>query len=208
MTFKLVGTSQAETSTKRVSMTEFKSEQTNITAHGDVAAGNITKTTFMSGPSPSRLHDLLSKAAEELKNNPAYREIIFALQRYIDPVDGEEIVGLENKLVTANRSSDVKKAKELKEGFTKILFEHILSPSAQSIYAHLLARIETLFDLKTRPLLRAQASETIIDNAIADLVICPLTNEIEAANELGIHDCDIRGMLYYLTGTCHISWVE
>ncbi|QNN23076.1 hypothetical protein HED60_12610 [Planctomycetales bacterium ZRK34] len=188
-------------------MAESESRQENIRAEGDVAGRDINKTTFVSPPAPSRLHDLISKAEDELRKNTAYQKVFRDLQRYIDSIDDDEVSGLENKLIAANRSDELKKAAILKEQFTKMLFEHMLSPSAQKVYAHLLARIETLFDQKIRPLIRAGANAIAVDAAIADAVICPVCNEIDAANALGIHDCDIRGMLYYLTGTCHISWV-
>lgn len=157
-------------------------------------------------PDTSKLKKLLDLAAKEMEENTEVREFIEGLQRYIDNATDSPVLGLEIKLRNAGRDTEIAKATELKERFSKMLYRHALSPSAQKIYAYLLANIEMLFEHKVKPLIDSSASKAEIDMHVADDVISGAYKDVDAANELGIYAREIRGMMYFLTGNCHINW--
>lgn len=190
-------------------MGDTSASQRDISAKGPVAGRDVNQTTniFNNGiEETGELSDLIRKAAAELEQCQESPQILEALQRYVDPIDGEEVIGLEAKLVAAGRRPEVEKAARLKEDFSKLLHRHALSHSAQQVYSVLLSRVEMLFDQKIRPLIADGATHANIDGAIADDVIETVFAEIPPDNPLGLYYGEVRGMLYFLTGNCHIRW--
>lgn len=170
---------------------------------------NVHTTHIHGPPCPSRIQLLREKFRTELLNNDTFRDTIDHLQYYLDCVDGDDhdpIVGLQQKLTLADRSDQLDKATRLKEFFRKNLQKHMLSRSAQEIYAYLLGRLDELFDNHIMPLICDNASRPTIDEAVSTKVITPISEEVADLHELPVLSHDIRGMLFFLTGNCHICW--
>ena len=98
----------------------------------------------------------------------------------------------------------------LKEEYYKKLTKFQLYQSAQKIQAHLLASILERFRNKIHPLIIAEAEDAKVSCAISDEIVKPLISLIEQEgledNILGFSATDIEGMIYYLTGRCHLKW--
>ena len=83
--------------------------------------------------------------------------------------------------------------------------------SAQRIDSYLLAKVKSNFDNYVMPLIGA-VSKSEVKQAIYEKVVKPIMDEI---NRYGVDDdclcytdADIYGMLYMLTGNCHINWKD
>lgn len=143
----------------------------------------------------------------EITNGYQIGIIIDSLQHYHDNVDGPTVIGLDEKLKRANRQQEVEMANKLKELFCKKLVANQLFKSAQEIFVVLLGIMYELFQCHVQPLINAGASADDINKAVFEHVLQPLFEKIEAEdNALNLLMPDLRGMLYFLTGNCHIKW--
>ena len=144
---------------------------------------------------------------QELKNgSQANVDFINKIQHYLNNIDGEEFIGLQRKLEEADYSSDFLWANELKESYTKKLTELSLSQSSQKIHAYLLLKIYTFFNFCIKPAIIDGVPKEVIKKRIISDVIMPLTDIVDENNILEFYDDDFLGMLYFLTGNCHLRW--
>ncbi len=70
---------------------------------------------------------------------------------------------------------------------------------------HILAMINSSFQLKIKPMIRENKSSGLVDKAIYDEIVKSIYYEV-GNSELEINMDYIRGMVYYLTGNCYIEW--
>ena len=184
-------------------MSETQSNQENSTVGGHQAGRDVN--IYNSPAQMTAMRRWLEKYCEEARLNCRYQQVIDSLQHYITNVDDGQVIGLEGKLSAAGRQDQLMKAMRFKELFAKMLQAHILFKSAQEILAHLLGKMDALFDHKVQPLIAAQRPASDIDAIVLCEVLQPLLNDLDE-NDLGIHMQQLRGMLYFLTGNCHIKW--
>lgn len=154
----------------------------------------------------SSMQTLIAQYREELSKDEAFRQTIDELQHFLlsnDALSG--VQGLESKLVKGGRENEVVEATRKKELFAKKLEKHRLSQAAQQIFAYLLARVLQLFRSEIRPLIHDNVSPVHVDSALVKKVYEPLLSELED-NVLFINPVELEGMLYYLTGNCHLRW--
>lgn len=182
----------------------------NPTQAGNVAGGHIAgrdvniTAVFIPPESRSSLSRLLSRFRQELDSKPQIAQVVDTLKHYMVPVDARP-VGVEEKLTLAGRQADVRKAELQKELFNKRLTRHQFSIAAQDIFAFLLGLIETVFLAKIKPLLSAGAPKHEVDAVIASELVAPIMSLLED-NPIELTYQEVWGMLYYLTGNCHIQW--
>jgi hypothetical protein len=192
-------------------MFENKTVQENIEAGGNVAGRDNIQNNF-SINSPAKSINYIERVTlryhSEKANNPNICNIIDELQHFKTQIEGEsvEVQGLKKKLTDGNLEDLIPKAEEYKEKFTKKLVKHEYSESAQEIFAYILAEVKTRFDLHVYPLLQQRVPIQQINQIIVDLVITPAQNEL-GDNVLRIYKDDINGMIFFLTGNCHIKWI-
>jgi hypothetical protein len=148
---------------------------------------------------------LIARYHQEAAANPEVQNIIAALQHYLSQADDQKVLGLEAKLSAAGRQKDILRASRMKEMFAKKLERHFFSESAQHIYAFILSRIYQLFKVEVRPLLLAEVGQSIVDRAVLEKVLQPVFAELED-NVLLVNYDELEGMLYFLTGNCHLAW--
>ena len=151
------------------------------------------------------LRRVVRKCIEENVQNSDFTGFVDNLARYMAEVDGP-IIGLEEKLKNGGRPDLLDSALKLKESFYKNLTREQLAPSIQDAYVHILACIITIFEQKILPLIKGGKSPEVIDKAIYEEIINHIYTEISDIREFNHNMEDIRGMLYYLTGNCHIKW--
>jgi hypothetical protein len=171
-------------------------------------AGNIAGRDIVINNNQNKseyLQCLYDKFREEQKNNPAFSEIIEELN-YYNSAGPLEMVGLDKKLENGNRSDVIWYAKEIKEKFHKKLHRTSqFSETTQKINVYLLAAVRTCFMQEVYPLILASENRVVVDSAINERIIAPLVNDL-GENLLGYDKEDIQGMLYFLTGNCHLKW--
>ena len=153
----------------------------------------------------SAMRTLTERFREERTSDQRLREAIDSLQYYLDPSAPETSFDLERKLTAARRANSLTEATALKELFAKKLARHQLSPVAQEIFAWALGRMQILFEVRVGPMIASGETAAVIDEAVLEEVIQPTIRELED-NVLILNYQELRGMLYYLTGNCHIKW--
>ncbi|WP_273565870.1 ABC-three component system protein [Maribacter halichondriae] len=187
-----------------------KVEQSNIsTDSGDVVAGNKTISEKKGTVKISQIRRLFRDLSREYDNEEKIKEICVELNDYDIERD---VIGLDAKLIEAGSTQNyIEDAEVLKQRFSKKLYHYNEYQSAQRIFVIMLAQVSELFRAKILPKLNDGRNVTDLDNDIYNEIIKPLNEllnkEASEDNVLYISSQEIRGMLYYLTGRCHIKWV-
>lgn len=155
-----------------------------------------------------RLFMRLKKEAEENKQIDILRDEI---ERYQTQLPGTK--GLEEKLTDGGFSrSDIEEALLDKQYFFKKATKYQYYESAQLINSFLYAKVKNLFNIHIKPMIECSSPLAAIQAAVYEQVIQPVMQEIEAEGAddtcLCYTEDDIFGILYYLTGNCHINWVN
>jgi len=185
-------------------MSETKTTQIGNKAGNDIVGRDKNVTVY--SQRRSQISFLNEKYLSEKDNGSEVYEIIKLLLHYTIR-ESKDIRGLEGKLQDANREGYIEYAKEQKELFVKRLMKNDLSPSAQKIFAYILGKIKANFVHKIIPKIKSGSSELEINNSILENVIAPIFEELEE-NVLDVSMDEMIGMLYYLTGNCHINWTN
>ena len=176
----------------------------NISA--DTHFHNYTPTDF------SELDSLIKAFQKDCENQPETKQeaLMEDLLHFSTPRQNEKIIGLEAKLKAAGRDDAyVSYGQEMKELFAKKLLKHTFSESAQKIYLFLLSEVATHFQLHVIPHIKAGESPAKIDELIANQVIEPVKNRLGPHKfVLDLYAREIAGMLFYLTGNCHLTWAK
>ncbi|MEZ9003802.1 ABC-three component system protein [Vibrio splendidus] len=147
---------------------------------------------------------LIETSQKLAKEDPAYRDMIEEFQEFLSPRPGRKIIGLENKLIEGNRTDLLEDAEYLENKFSRKVSKKQLSDKEQIVYFHCLSKINSYFKSYIKPLIVQQEINSKIDNEIQDRIITPLYEEILVVQPMSMEM--IRGMLYFLTGKCHLRW--
>ena len=153
-----------------------------------------------------RLFMRLKKEAEENRQIDILRDEI---ERYQTQLPGTK--GLEEKLTDGGFSrTDIEEALLDKQYFFKKATKYQYYESAQLINSFLYAKVKNLFNIHIKPMIERSAPLAAIQATVYEQVIQPVMQEIEAEGAddtcLCYTEDDIFGILYYLTGNCHINW--
>lgn len=181
-----------------------RNELSNNTALGDIAGGNISKNTYMVQPEKSPLKAKLEKLSQDCLNDINFKQYISDLLHYTTSVHPDKQIDLKAKLEMANRADEYVDALFLKEQFAKRLYKNGLSEQAQDAYVHILSKLKSDFQLKIKPRIKEDASLTEIGDCLHQIVT-EMYGEL-AGTPLEQDIGSVRGMLYFLTGNCHIEW--
>lgn len=151
----------------------------------------------------------LEKAIEMIKETWGHEkelvDIIEELAGYITDHPTRKIIGLEKKLEQGNRKELIEHATLLKNRFERRIAKNQMSLSEQHVYIQVLSAINTTWIYNIRPLIENGEDSKIIDDAIVTKLIEPVHKAIVS------YDCTVStdlvsGMLYFLTGKCHLAW--
>jgi hypothetical protein len=149
------------------------------------------------------LQDLYEKFQKEKNENQELRES-FEDFDYIN--SDKDVIGLEEKLKNGNRENIIDYAKEVKERFhKKLLKTSQYSLAAQEINAYILFKIRRCFMEEIYTLICNNTSKEQISSFITERIINPVKAEL-GINLFQYNEEDIQGMIYFLTGNCHIKW--
>ncbi|RKS14321.1 ABC-three component system protein [Flavobacterium sp. 120] len=184
--------------------------QENINSEGGDVVGRdkIDNRTIFNNhirPANQYMQDLISKFKEDEKNNCRITDIIDNLNHYSVNIDDDEVFDLQYKLEAGGRSSEYKRAALLKERISKKIKLNEQSEAAQEIYAYVLSQICSDFHLYVKPHLSENTIPNI--NILIDEKVIKPAMETLGENVLRLLKDDINGMIYFLTGNCHIKWV-
>lgn len=156
-------------------------------------------------PANQYMQDLINKFKEDERNDCRITDIIDNLNHYSINIDDDEVFDLKYKLDAGGRSAEYKRAALLKERITKKIKLNEQSEAAQEIYAYILSQICSDFHLHVTNHLGNNTIHNI--NILIDEKVIKPAQETLGENVLRLLKDDINGMIYFLTGNCHIKWV-
>jgi hypothetical protein len=159
---------------------------------------------------PTRWSQRFAKLKKEVEGKVMYGEFIEALITYNTKLDGKNT---EEKLQDGNFSErEIFEAIKRKDRYAKRLEKNKNFETAQLIDTEIFALMKMNFETYVTPLISENQSKTQIKQAVVEKVIEPvlkiLNEEGADDNYLGYTADDILGMLYFLTGKCHINWAD
>jgi hypothetical protein len=172
----------------------------NITAGGDVV-GRDKITNIL--PAPTQMDLLSQRYVEEKSNQELTHVIIDELTHYSN--EKYDIRDLTEKLQEAGFAYVIETGEQLKEEVSKLIIRNQHYKSAQKIITYLLAEVESIFNAKIKRKLLTVKEES----ALKLLFRTHLEQEIQThlgENVLEIYNRQINGMVYFLTGNCHLEW--
>ena len=137
------------------------------------------------------------------------QETIEELKYYITELPGTK--PFEEKLIDGGFSEEsIEEATRLKELYRKRAQMYRHYPSAQQINLELLSSIKNSFYTYIFPLIEEGTPLRIVLEQLREKIVLPTK---ELLNKNGMHDDKLRynedhiyGMIYYLTGMCHLNW--
>jgi len=192
-------------------MASYKVNQSDNKVGGDQAGRDINKkiTNIIESRSSkiTPMSKLIEKFKYEYENNIQFRQTVEKLEHFSQQADDGEVVGLEAKLEDGNQLDLLKFAQKTKEIFAKKLAKYQFYESAQKIHASLLAEVYSRFYRNVYPAIQQKLPQEVIQDLIQQKVIEPVQELLEE-NILELYADEINGMLYFLTGNCHIKWRE
>ena len=151
------------------------------------------------------LEKVVRKIVSTANANIELVDIIDDLNDYITDHPYREIIGLKNKLSNGDRDDLYPKAIFLKNRFERRILKGQLSIVEQKIYVQVLSHILSSFDQYIRQRILADESKANIDAAIFEFIIEPVHKAIIDFDDAITKEL-VSGMLYYLTGKCHVVW--
>lgn len=185
-------------------------KQENINAGGDVAGHDINNNYINNYPEKVTWYQRrFRKLALEIEQDERYEKTIDDLVYYNTILDGS--IGLEKKLQDGGCSKEeINCAIRQKLKFAKKQEKYKYYQSAQYINSHLFAEILLKFNDCVKPLIYSKADKIEILKAVSNNVIAPILNKLYTEGADDDYLCydaeDVYGMVYYLTGSCHINW--
>ena len=193
--------------------TNVKVVQEGLDVGGDNAGRDINKSTTYNFPTPNThsaaafIRHLTEKYRQEREKNLEFRQTVEKLEHYKTQAPDEPVLTLEEKLRNGGREDLIQFALRTKQMFAMKLAKHSLSESAQEINAFLLAEVFSRFYQQVYPHVCKGAPIEAVNSSIQTQIIEPLQG-IMGENVLGHYADEINGMLYFLTGNCHIKWAK
>jgi len=170
----------------------------------------VSESTVVYGSHSTRMDAYFRKLREEIERNTT-QEIIDDLLEYKTKLDGRK--GLEEKLTDGGFSQqDINWALRKKQQYAKKATRFECYPSAQEINLLLFGEIKAKFDRYVFPRIKKGETVEIVMQLIDEVIVSPIMRML---NENGAHDEDLHytsdhiyGMVYYLTGMCHLNWTD
>lgn len=181
-------------------------EITGNSAGRDLNIG--THVSFNETKSKSNaLANLLERSKLLCETDQEYRYMLEELEEYLTNRPGRKIVGLEEKLREGNRLDLLDDALYLENKFARRVTKHQFSISEEIIYCHCLSKINSSFSHHIKPLFKIPAHSAVIDRVIYEKIVEPLYEEVSVVSAAISIDL-VRGMIFFLTGKCHLRWIS
>ena len=174
-------------------------KQANVgTNYGPILVGS---TTSRLSARFQRLHDEILKHVTS--------EVLDDLRFYNTKLDGT--LGFEQKMVDGGfNEMFIERARIQKEMYAKKAHRYSAYKSAQQITLEFYARIKTEFDVNIYPQIVNGIDTITIMREIQRIIVKPIMNLLQSEGafdeDLQFTEDHIYGMIYYLTGMCHLNW--
>ncbi len=173
-------------------------------------AQTVNNTFYNNTPPQSRMDTYFQKLLKEIEEGIT-SDVFDELKYYQTKLDGTK--GMEQKLIDGGfRLSRIQEATQLKEMYAKIATKYDCYPSAQRIIQLLFARIKHEFDASIYPLIEQQQAINIVMQQVHEKIVVPISDMLNANGAydtyLNFNEDHIYGMIYYLTGMCHLNWKD
>ncbi len=190
----------------------FQDNNVERTASFNPNAKEVHVNQYLQQQSPdNRLISCFRELKEEVKNDIKLQKKIDDIKRYRTRLP--RTIGLQAKLQDGGFSKDaIDKALRQKQYYVKKSTRYQYYEAAQQIDSYLYAIVCNSFDTYVMPLIVKQEPLGVIKKAVYEQVIMPVIDKlnfnVKEDTVLRYNIDDIFGMLYYLTGNCHINWKE
>lgn len=179
---------------------------------GDVHtfAPNATTVNNTITTGQSRYASYLKRLQNEILDN-VKGDVIEGLLHYNTRLEGTK--DLAEKLADGHfTESRIVEATRLKEMYAKTATRFECYPSAQQINLNFFARIKHDFDTYIYPLIEDEAPLRHVMREVREKIVAPIMAIIDNGGEQDRHlqytEDHIYGMIYYLTGMCHLNWKD
>lgn len=169
-------------------------------------AANIEGNVYFS--KKTRFAKRFEKLNNEVASDERYDGIMESLKYYLTSRDG---IDMPTKLQDGGfKESEIIEATKKKEKYAKRLELNKFFESAQWIDSQLFGKIKMDFEAFVLPLVNSGATKDEILKEVVLKVVQPVLDLINIEGEsdevLNYNADDIFGMVYYLTGQCHLNW--
>jgi hypothetical protein len=179
----------------------------NTVTDGSIIGGN-QYTTNITTAKRTKLSSLFEKLKEVCGSNTKVEVISEDLNRFSVSRDS---IGLEQKLIDGNRSHIIPDATWLKQEYYKKLTKFQFFEPAQQIHALLLGIVLEKFRNIIYPMIQGGSTDAEISRSVSLEIIDPIMKTIQEEgcdDVMGLSSVDVEGMIYFLTGQCHIKWAK
>lgn len=158
--------------------------------------------------SKSRWQKKFEKLQEEVKNDTRYDSFIEDFNTYNTLLDG---IGLEQKLRDGGFTErEIIRALDFKDRYARRVVLGEMYLSQQEIDVEIFSIIDNNFETYVFPKIKSFEDKELIKQCLMEKVIQPildlLNKEGESDDFLNYNSNDIYGMVYFLTGKCHLNW--
>lgn len=170
------------------------------------ASGNINVNNIVQTKPNTKLSTLYKRLSEEFNSNNEIDDVIDDLLSYTTDTD---VIGLEEKIRNGGREKSINRMLWLKQEYSKKLVRFQNYPSAQKIHTLILADVLHKFMTYIEPVIEQKVTEEELLAKIDSCIVEPVFKAIDEEgcdDIMGLNKADVSGMIYYLTGKCHIKW--
>lgn len=152
------------------------------------------------------LKKLLDEHEIEKEKDADYLAFSDELNNFFKQEVGKKLRDLREKLVDGGRENLIRCALDSKERVTKKIHTYSLYKSAQDVYTYLLTNIRSSFKHQVEARIKSGKFENYeIDDIVRDKIIEPFYQAVQGSSLLIDLD-ELYGILYLLTGNCHVDW--
>jgi hypothetical protein len=156
----------------------------------------------------SRLGQKFKRLKEEVEKEAVLSDFIDDFKRYNTKLDGKS---MPDKLADGGFTDvEITRATKRKHMYSKKLEKNKLYETAQLIDMELFSLINLYFETYVEPLIESGAGKIAIKQAVMEKIVQPIFDLI---NQDGRDDTflnytveEIYGMIFFLTGKCHLNW--
>lgn len=173
----------------------------NANFFGPYAGRDIINQNIL--PKPTQMDLLIDVYKDEVKNGAEVDSLIDELMHYNSKK--YEIRNLETKLLEVNLEELIKEAEELKQLISMLILKNQNYKSAQKIITLLLDEVASIFNSKIKPCITCEITKSTAEQLISQHLETEVRKHL-GENVLEIYNRQIKGMLYFLTGNCHLEW--
>ncbi len=179
------------------------SKKVNYTDKADHNGDNYLGDIYE--PDNSSLEKAIQLIIASAEVNPELIDIIEDLSDYITDHPYREIIGLTKKLENGDRMDLLGDAMFFKNKFSRRVAKSQMSLTEQRVYVQILSHIRISFNQFIRPKILENSPASEIDALVFTHIIEPAHKAIIDFDKTITKDF-ILGMLFFLTGKCHLVW--